>query len=217
MTTPNKIQSRCMYCNTTSYGTGCPYSPHKKHVHVVDGQKCIYCGTTSLGTGCPYNPFSKLHIRGAEYNMMRKESIHRSVMTGIFLMRLTEDITDMAAYKLGLIDDRGCRIKESITEEEKAALTPLDMHILKMRRLIGENVMELFKSNVLLEMASKQNEEKFDATKYQAEVKIISQIDHAVSILGDIFSEANEKGFSKERIENLVIESILKLHEDPKD
>ena len=216
MNPPNKQQSRCMYCNTTSYGTGCPYSPHKKHVHVVDGQKCIYCGSSSLGTGCPYNPFSKLHIRGAEYNMMRKESIHHSVMTGMFLMRLTESITEMSAYKLGLIDDEGRKIRECVTEEEKASLTPLDMHVLKIRRLMGEHVIDLFKSNALLEMATEQTEEKFDANKYQREVKLISQIDHAVSILDDIFSEATEKGFSKERIENLVIESILKLHEDPK-
>ena len=206
----SKQISRCMFCNSPSYGAGCPYSPHKKHVHIANADRCIYCGSPSLGTGCPYNPFSKLHVRGAEYNMMTKESVHKSMMTGLFLSRLTQPVCEMEAFKLGLIDEEGRKIRECVTEVEQAALTPLDMHILKVRRLIEAPVVNLFKSQVLLEMASNKYNNKFCAEKYQKEISLISKIDHITKDLESIFSEAIENGFSKDHIENLVIQSILK-------
>lgn len=215
-TQPKQV-THCMFCNSTSYGTGCPYSPHKKHVHISSGQKCIYCGSSSIGTGCPYNPFSKLHVRGVEYSMMMKESVHQSLSTGLFLCRLTEPIEEMAAYKLKIIDDQGRKMRDCITEEDKAAFTPIDMHILKIRRLIGEHVLDLFKSNVLLEMASQTNNEKFDIKKYTEEVKLISQIDQMTNGMSEIFDEGIQKGFSRSHIENLIIESIIKKYEDRKD
>ncbi len=206
----SKPVSKCMFCNSPSYGVGCPYSPHKKHVHIANSDRCIYCGSPSLGAGCPYNPFSKLHVRGAEYNMMVKESVHRSAMTGLFLSRLTQPICEMPAFRLGLIDDEGRKIKECITEEEKAALTPIDMYVLKIRRLVEKPVVDLFKSQVLLEMASKRHDDTFCAEKYQKEISIISKIDHIVNDLNSIFNEAVENGFSKDHIENIIIQSILK-------
>ena len=204
-----KQTSRCMFCNSSSYGTGCPYSPHKKHVHIVSGLNCIYCGSINTGRGCPYNPFNKLHIRGVEYNAMMKESVHKSVMAGIFLTRLAQPITEMSAYKLGLIDESGHRIKAGTTEGEMAALTPLDMHILKVRRLIGEHVVELFRSSVLLEIASSQTPEKFDADKYKCEMELNARIGHLVTSMQEIVSEGIESGFSRENMENRIIESIL--------
>jgi hypothetical protein len=215
MTQQNKPVSRCMFCNSTTYGLGCPYSPHKKHVHVTDAHKCIYCGSSNLGEGCPYNPYGRAHVRGVEYNMMAKESIHQSMMSGLFLLRLTQPITEMAAYKMGLIDESGRKIKECNTLEEKASLTPLDMHILKIRRLMGNHMVDLFRNNTLLEMTNGQS--AFNAERYSKEVKLTSQIDHVVNSLDEILSEGIEKGFSRGHIENLVIESILKRYEDPKD
>ena len=216
MTEPKQV-SRCMFCNSTSYGTGCPYSPHKKHVHVDNPRKCIYCGSVALGTGCPYNPFSRLHVRGVEYNMMTKESVYQSVMASIFLSRLTEPITEMAAFKLGIIDEEGRKIKEPITESEKAAWTPLDAHIVKIRRLIGENIVDLFKSSILLEMAAIPDDKQFNAEKYKAKIKIASDIDLAVKDLRQIFNEGIEKGFSKSCIENMLIDAIIKDDEHHED
>lgn len=207
--------SRCMFCNSTSYGAGCPYSPHKKHVHVSDPHKCIYCGSPQIGAGCPYNPFGNVHIRGVEYNNMTRESVHQSVMMGLFLSRLTQPLQEMPAFKMGLINEKGHRIKDLETDEERAALSPLDMYIIKIRKLVGEHVIELFKSNVLLEMTAKQN--KFDASQYQHEVELSSRIDHIVESLNSIFVDGIESGFSKGHVENLVIESIIKKYNDKED
>lgn len=213
MTQQNKQVTRCMFCNSTSYGKGCPYSPHKRHVHITDGHKCIYCGSINVGSGCPYNPFNHIHVKGVEYNMMAKESIHRSVTAGLFLARLIQPIPDMPAFKMGLIDENGCKLKECVSDEEKAALTPTDMYILKIRRLIGEHVIDLFGSSVLLEINSKQQKPTFDANKYQDEVVLTCDINNAVDNLKDIFNESIEKGFSREYIENLIIQSILKHYD----
>jgi hypothetical protein len=137
------------------------------------------------------------------------------MMSGLFLLRLTQPITEMAAYKMGLIDESGRKIKECNTLEEKASLTPLDMHILKIRRLMGNHMVDLFRNNTLLEMTNGQS--AFNAERYSKEVKLTSQIDHVVNSLDEILSEGIEKGFSRGHIENLVIESILKRYEDPKD
>lgn len=212
----NKPKSKCMFCGSTAYGMGCAYSPHKRHVHISNGEQCIYCGSTSVGMGCPLNPFSKMHVRGVEYNNMNKESVHKSLMSGLFLKRLTEPITEMTAYKVGLIDKKGCRIRDFKSDEEKNILTPLDRHILKIRRLVGEDVIELFSSQVLLEV-TKTIDEKFDAEKYKNEVELKSKIDYLINDMYEIFEEGNNKGFSNDGIENFIIDAILKKHEDNSD
>ena len=59
----------CRYCGTKGvHGTGCLYSPSGMHEEVGDADHCIYCGSTSYGTGCLFanpkeNP-KKLHKHG---------------------------------------------------------------------------------------------------------------------------------------------------------
>jgi hypothetical protein len=103
-------------------------------------------------------------------------------------------------------------LKECVTDEEKSSFTLLDQHVIKIRRIIGEDVIELFKSKVLLEMSSKQ--EQFDVEKYQQEVELSAKIDYVIESLGEIFTEGVERGFSRGAIENLVIDAILKKYED---
>jgi hypothetical protein len=70
----------CIYCNSTTYGRPCLFSPSNTHVIFGDPHKCIYCGSRSLGTGCLFNPFGKIHVRGPEYLMNVKEQSERSVI-----------------------------------------------------------------------------------------------------------------------------------------
>lgn len=209
-----KQLSRCMFCNSTMYGSGCPYSPHKKHVHVSDGRKCIYCGSIATGTGCPYNPFSRIHVKGVEFNTMAKESIHNSIMTSLFLSRFIQPVIETSAYRLGLIDEHGNKLKECVTDEERAALTPLDVYIFKIRRLIGESYLDLFKSEALLETTLKTTEQKFDIEKYKKEIEIKSKIDNVICTMEEIFAEGIQCGLSKNHVENLLIENILKKYND---
>jgi hypothetical protein len=212
----NKLKSKCMFCGSTAYGMGCAYSPHKRHVHISNGEQCIYCGSTSIGMGCPLNPFSKMHVRGVEYNNMNRESVHKTMMSVLFLKRLTEPISEMSAYKAGLIDKKGCLIREFKSDSEKKLLTPLDRHILKIRRLIGEDIIELFSSQILLELNNNIGE-KFDIEQYKKEVELKSDINYLMDDIQKIFIDGNNKGFSNESIENFIIEAILKRHEDSQE
>jgi hypothetical protein len=210
-------QSKCLYCGSTSYGRGCPYAPHKLHVHIDDPQRCIYCSSQSLGMGCPYNPFSKLHVRGIEFNSMLKENIHDAMTAGIFLVRLTQPIKEMECYKMGLIDEQGRVMKMPETDAEAASLTPLDKHILKIRRLIGEDVIDLFTSSALLESLAQSDSDGFNADKYSREVELKSKASHIVDDIYDLYSESILNGFSTSHIEKFLIDSILEKHDSRED
>lgn len=57
------MNSRCRYCNSSSFGPGCPSSPTRVHDHSGDAAKCEFCGSSSYGPGCPHSP-SKRHRHG---------------------------------------------------------------------------------------------------------------------------------------------------------
>jgi len=56
------MASKCKYCGSASYGTGCMHSPTKKHYHGSGGNKCRWCGSSSLGSCCMHSP-TKNHER----------------------------------------------------------------------------------------------------------------------------------------------------------
>lgn len=62
--------SRCRYCDSKSYGSGCSYSPTKKHEHNDDEKACEFCGSKSYGSGCSYSP-TKKHRHGSGANKCR--------------------------------------------------------------------------------------------------------------------------------------------------
>ena len=52
-------EKHCEFCGSSSYGSGCYYSPTRKHRHGPGANKCIWCGSTSNGSGCYYSPTGK--------------------------------------------------------------------------------------------------------------------------------------------------------------
>ena len=62
--------SKCKYCGSTSYGSGCMKSPTKKHEHIDDEKHCVFCGLTSYGSGCMHSP-TKKHYHGSGGNKCR--------------------------------------------------------------------------------------------------------------------------------------------------
>ena len=203
--------SKCMYCSQTTYGKGCPYSPHRTHVHTDDPKRCIYCGQTTYGNGCSYNPFGKQHIHGVEFNLMIKESVHRSFSAGVLFTRLLQPITETPAFKLGLIDAQGKRVKVPETLEERNALTPIDAYILRLHRLIGEGNLELLNSGTILSLLSEPINEsaQFDAKRYEKEVELQERIANMVADYKSILFDACESNISIDKIENMVVEQFI--------
>lgn len=206
--TGTKLPSKCMYCGNESYGTGCPYSPHKYHVHVDDSKRCIYCSSTLFGTGCPYNPFNKRHVHGTEYNQMIKDSIHKNITAGLLISKLTEPFNESLAFKYGIINENGVKIKEPETLEEKAAYNPTTQMIFKLKRLISEDVLELFNSTVWIQILSEQNQE-FNPKLYEIELEQKNKIQRVAQDLKSIIIDGVERGINLSTLETYIIEAFL--------
>ena len=54
--------SQCVHCGSKAFGSGCPLSPSRLHVHMTDEGHCRHCNSTSYGYGCPYS-HDKKHNR----------------------------------------------------------------------------------------------------------------------------------------------------------
>ena len=207
--------SKCMYCDAGGYGIGCPYSPHKKHVHCDDSKRCIYCGSTSFGIGCPYNPFGKNHVHGVEFNQMMKDSVHKSFTAGLFLSRIINPITEHSAFKMGLVDEQGKRLKDPVTFEEQNAFTPLDAFIFKMRRLIGHDKLQLMGESILIDILTKSpSSVEFNVALYEKEVQIKSNIKGLIEDYKKIIIDGNQAGISLEVIENMFVECLVDINND---
>ena len=186
--------SRCTYCNSTSYGKGCRYAPKGVHFHPNDPKKCSYCGSTNFGKGCKLNPFDDLHLHGINYNSMFKESLKN-----IFIIeQLNKDFKDYEAFKLGIINENGDKIKEPLTEEEKNSYSSVTKTLLKIKKHLGSK-WDLIHNTIVLENESKidykkENHQKF--LQYETKMKdLLTQI-HQLT------NEALGSGLSMEQVES---------------
>ena len=130
--------SNCIYCNLDLTGGGCPYAPKGIHVNIRPG-KCIYCGLSLTGGGCPYNPHGGMHVMGIDYNSMIKEIAMNSLSTGYLINKISTPITEMTAYKLGLINAKGKLLKKPTTLEERVAYNPQIAYIIKLKKMFSED------------------------------------------------------------------------------
>lgn len=199
--------SKCMYCGQQSYGIGCPYAPSRVHVHVDDPKRCIYCGHTGYGIGCPYNPTSRTHIHGVEFNNAMKESTDRIFTAQFLITRLTQPIIESPAYKIGLIDESGKRVRLPETDEEKAAFTPIDAYCFRLRRMIGEDRLALLDSTVLLELLSMEHK-PFQQQLHESEITLRERIAQLVHEYKSVVNDGSQMGFSMNDIERMFLETV---------
>lgn len=68
-----------------------------------------------------------------------------SIITFLLIKKLITPFTSTEAYKLGLIDLNGKIIKVPETDKEKDALTILDRVIFKLKRLLGNKIINFNK------------------------------------------------------------------------
>jgi hypothetical protein len=188
--------SRCLYCNSTSYGRGCRYAPKGIHFHPEDPKKCSYCGSTNYGKGCQLNPFSNIHLHGIDYNKMFNESLNNR-----FLLReLNKDYKDFEAYKLKIINEKGDKIKEPITEQEKSAYSPEIKTILKIKKYLGSKL-DLINQTAILENASKVEYNKENHKKF---LEYEQKINNIFAQLHETTDEAIKDGLTLEQVQALL-------------
>lgn len=195
-----KRQSRCTYCGSTNRGKGCPYGPHKVHVHLDDPLKCSYCGSTSYGRGCKINPINDLHIRGAFYNSMIKETAQNFWDSELLIHDLKKPYTEFACYKEGVIDEKGNNLKEPILESEVNSFTPYVKTILKIKRFLGSKV-DLLEASALLENSTFPTE---TVERYQKILEHKQKIESCTNELYKVLDEAFADGLTAEEVKKLI-------------
>lgn len=197
---PLTQKSRCMYCGSPNRGKGCRYGPHGVHFHQDDPTCCSYCGSPNYGRGCKVNPTGDLHIRGANFNNMFRESLQSYLDNEIFLNELKKDFSEFECYELGIIDGKGNRIKVPVTEQEQVAYSPMVRTILRLKRYLGPKT-DLFGATSLLE---KQTNKIEDISKYKRLLEYQDKVDEVIGDLYKVLNEATQEGFTLEDVKKLI-------------
>jgi hypothetical protein len=190
-----------MYCQSTSYGKGCRYNPSGVHFHADDVTRCGYCSSLSYGPGCNLNPTGNIHIHGINYNSMINDSIKSCIQNSFLISELYKKITDFQAYKLGIIDEQGNKIKEPVLESEKASYTPFTKTLLKIKKFLGPKL-ELIQQTALMESSSREfynQKNHLDVLKYEDKIKEINEQYYKT------VNEALNDGLSLEQIEAIIL------------
>jgi len=197
----------CVFCQSSSFGPGCPFSPSGIHFHASDPKKCCFCGSVASGPGCPFNPNSRVHIHGVDFNTMVKDSIDKSITLGYLMNELSKPITDMEAFKLGLINESGKRIKKPTTDKETQAYGPIEEYIISLKQIIGNQI------DVINETTSVKLECSVKLDEYSKHCESKLNYEEKFSNIGNELKEtivsAYNAGLSKPLIEKLIVESIL--------
>lgn len=113
----------CIYCNSTTYGRPCLFSPSNTHVHFDDPNKCIYCGSRSIGSGCLYNPHGKIHVRGPEFLTNSKNYSKKSVILKYLFENVNDFNSDPYTSPLNRFYKRLCHIIATASQPLLEALS----------------------------------------------------------------------------------------------
>lgn len=199
--------SKCMYCDSLSYGKSCPYGPQKLHVHVDDPKRCVWCGSTALGASCPYNPFGKIHQRGITYNPVMIEALENGIIQGLVMQKLATPISETLAHKLGLVDGKGNTIREPDNLMERKALTGVDKYLIKVKNLLEKKLDIL---NLSLYYENKEMDSIEDMSElYPIELECMDDISECISKLSTIANDYSAKGISSGKFEQMIVEALL--------
>ena len=196
----NKPKSRCTFCGSVDRGKGCRFGPHGVHFHQDDPTKCSYCGSPDYGKGCRINPTSNLHVRGAVFNNMYKESVQSFLDNNLLIKELKKDYKNFQCYALGIIDENGNKVKTPVTEQELLSYSPFTKTILKLKKYIGSKV-ELMEAGESLELSIALNE---NIEHYKKILVYQDKVETIINELYKVLDEAQQNGLPLEDIKKLV-------------
>ena len=197
---PNKPKSRCTFCGSTDRGKGCRFGPHGVHFHQDDPTKCSYCGSSDYGKGCKINPTSDLHMRGAVFNNMYKESVQSFLDNNVLLKELKKDYKDFQCFKLGIIDENGNKLKNPITEQEQIAYSSFTRTVLRLKKYLGSKI-DLMEAHNSLDSTLNLNE---NIEHYKKVLVYQDRINDIVNELYKTLDEAQQDGLPLEDIKKLI-------------
>ena len=193
-------QSRCSFCNSVNRGKGCLYAPYGVHFHPDDHTKCSYCNSPNFGRGCKLNPTSDLHVRGSVFNSMLKDSVQNFMDNEILINELKKDYKNFECYKLGIIDDKGNKLKTPVTEAEQMSFSPMTKTVIRLKKYLGSKI-DLLEASTLFE---KESFPITDMSKYKKLLEYKDKINAVTDELFKVLEEANGDGLSLEDVKMLL-------------
>lgn len=199
---PKQQQSRCMYCGSTTRGKGCRYAPHGVHFHPDDPTKCAYCGSPNYGKGCHVNPIGDIHVHGVNYNSMFKEQLQGFINAEFLLKELTKKFEDFEAFKHGIIDANGNKLRTPVNEEEELAYSPFVKTILKLKRFLGTKT-DLLEAGMMLEnksLSSKNTDYVHQQKLFECKTKVQENLNNLYKTI----DEAMLDGITFDEVKELI-------------
>ena len=210
-----KPKDKCIYCNLSLRGPGCPYSPSGIHIHPTKN-KCIYCGLNAKGKGCQHSP-TGIHIQYVDFGMIQAEQASHHLTCAYVFEKLTQSFTDTNAYKLGIINESGEMIRHPETIPEHNSYTPLDRVVFRLKKLLGEKI-DLLNTELLVESVFNHVEDyentdspEWDPQVYSEQLDAENNFKQSVASLlteyYNIISEAS-KTISMNKIDSLLMDIL---------
>jgi hypothetical protein len=126
--------------------------------------------------------------------------IKENLKNKFLLSALNKDYKEFEAYKLGIINANGDKLKDPITEPEQAAYSPETKTILKIKKFLGSKL-DLINQTAILESASKLNYNK-ESHKKVLEYEL--KINDIISDLFKTVDQALKEGLSIEQVQALL-------------
>jgi hypothetical protein len=140
---------------------------------------------------------------------MVSETIDKGITLGYLMSMLSESIVDMEAYKLGIIDEDGKRIKAPTTSKEFAAYGPLEEYIIGIKQTLGNNL-DLLHGAMSVNLESKVSLEEYSRI-CESTLNLKEEFSSIGKEFNRIVTSAYESGLSRASIEKLIVDSILEI------
>lgn len=198
---PSQHKSRCSFCSSTDYGKGCRFGPGGVHMHTDNPSRCSYCGSSDYGKGCKLNPSGNIHIRGAVYNNMYKETVQSFLDSKILINEIKKPYTEFQCYKLGIIDEKGNKTRNPSTIQEHAAYDSMTRTILKLKRFLGPKI-DLIDAFTEMQTNIKLVNENLEYFNKIIEYK--QRVDEVTENLYKIINEAQRDGIPLNELKSFI-------------
>lgn len=202
-----KEKSKCVFCGSTTFGRSCPFGPKKTHFHSTP-DACGWCGSKTLhGPGCPFNPFSKYHQTGMAFVPMALEAAESGITRGLIMKKLSEPITEMNAFKLGIIDESGKQIRNPENIVERNCFTATDKYLLRLRKL-SENSIALINTKLYFECSEECSMDELKKL-YPIELECIDEVSKLIKDICKLTEKYAKLGLQTSKVEKIIAESFL--------
>ncbi len=200
------MDSKCMYCGSTYYGSGCIYSSHGTHVHTGNDGKCIYCGSLYYGSGCIFNPYNNMHVHGSDVGISIRETTRKTLEMSYIFERLLVDIKETTAFKLNLINADGKQIRTPNNLYETYLVSPLSKAIYKIRKFLPKDTYTIKEAYRYLDTSTSEVSESIET--FEKEVEFTQDIKYVVQMLTDTLKKYGDT-LPPEKIEKIIEDTIL--------